>query len=607
MILERNVLLAAFALAAGTAAHAQQLQVIYCKAPASPKSVVPGALDLAGAPEATHFRALEDLYLSPDGTRWVLKGRTQQGSDEETILIMGSGNSGTMFAQEGQPIPTGAAGELFDFFSSAGASFNSFNHFAYAARARGGVSSVFQKVLLWDGSTTAIVAKMGDPYTGLVDIPANPSGDEIAGNSIGNVTVLDDGRIGVQDSTIGNISTTRRPAIFYDMVAFQQSNVSTVVDLAGTGTETWATIDSGGFRTTPDGQHWIAEGDVVGLSTANDVVVVDGRVVLQESIAVAGGTLLLGAISQSNLAANGDWFARGRDSSSTSASAPDWAVRSGALVAATGDALGGGESCGDTFWAFTGNAQGDWVLGCNTDSADPAADEVIVWNGVVVAREGDPVDLDGNGQFDDGAFLGRGNNTLSAFQADDLRLADDNTLYFLASLNDGAGNDLNVSPAFGTPDALIRIDLDPCTPVVYCTPGTTTNGCVPSISGTGTPSGTAGSGFTIAVAGVEGQKSGLIFYGINGPNSIAWSGTSTSFLCVKTPTQRTPAQASGGTAGACDGALAIDWNAYVATNPGALGTPFAGGETVWSQAWFRDPPASKTTNLSAGLRFQICP
>jgi hypothetical protein len=73
------------------------------------------------------------------------------------------------------------------------------------------------------------------------------------------------------------------------------------------------------------------------------------------------------------------------------------------------------------------------------------------------------------------------------------------------------------------------------------------------------------------------------------------------------PTQRTAAQLSGGTAGACDGALSIDWNAYLAANPGALGAPFVGGETVWSQAWFRDPPASKTTNLSDGLRFTVCP
>jgi hypothetical protein len=249
------------------------------------------------------------------------------------------------------------------------------------------------------------------------------------------------------------------------------------------------------------------------------------------------------------------------------------------------------------------------VLCANTDSATAGANEVVVWNGIVVAREGDPVDVDGNGLFDDGAFLGRGNPALAAFQANDFVLTDANELYFIASLNDGTGVDLGSIPSFGTPDALLKLVLvPPCgSTTTYCTAGTSTNGCVPSIVGSGTPSATAGSGFTISVGGAEGQKQGLLFYGVSGSQANPWSGTSTSFLCVKSPTQRTPAQNSGGTAGACDGVLALDWNLYIANNPTALGQPFAGGETVWAQGWYRDPPAPKTTNLSNGLEFNVCP
>jgi hypothetical protein len=248
------------------------------------------------------------------------------------------------------------------------------------------------------------------------------------------------------------------------------------------------------------------------------------------------------------------------------------------------------------------------VLCANTDNISPGANEVVVWNGTVVAREGDPVDVDGNGLFDDGAFFGRGNNTLPAFQANDFMLTDSNELYFIGSLNDGAGNDLGSNPAFGTPDVFVRLVLATCgSSTAYCTAGTSTNGCVPSISGVGTPSASAGSGFTISIAAVEGQKTGLIFYGVTGALGNPWSPTSTSFLCVKSPTQRTAAQSSGGTAGACDGSLSLDWNAFLAAHPAALGQPFAGGESVWSQGWYRDPPASKTTNLSDGLEFQVCP
>ena len=153
---------------------------------------------------------------------------------------------------------------------------------------------------------------------------------------------------------------------------------------------------------------------------------------------------------------------------------------------------------------------------------------------------------------------------------------------------------------------VLGLSFSGCTGVAsYCTAGTTSSGCTALCSGAGTPSASTGSGFTIAVSSVEGQRSGLIFYGLSGPNAVAWS--STSVLCVKPPVQRTTIQVSGGTVGACDGSFALDWNAYIASNPAALGNPYAGGEIVWAQGWFRDPPSTKTTELSDGLTFCVSP
>jgi len=602
-----NIALAALALA--RAATAQTLEVVYCEIPTSPKSVVPGALNLAGSPVVTNFRSIETLILSPDASTWVLSGRTQQGSSEEIILLEGGGVSGTMFLQEGQPVPAGAPGELVEFLGSGLGRFNSANQFAMSLRARGGVASVFQKVMFWNGASWSIPTQMGDLYTGLVDIIANPSGDETVGNSIGSIHLLDDGRIGAQDSTIGNISTTKRPAIFYDRAMFHQTNQTSVTNFAGSGTVLWDTLDSNSFYSSPDGLHWIAAGERVDGGSGTDVLVYDGRVVVEVGQLVPGSTLTCGSIFDQQIATSGDWFARGRDNSSTGSGAPDWAVRNGVLIAKTGDPISGSEDLGDTFYGFSGNSVGDWVLMANTDSANAAADEVLLWNGTVIAREGDPVDVDGNGMFDDGAFLGRGNPALVCFQANDLALSDTNVLYFIASLNDGFGSDLGSLPAFGTPDALFRVVLAPqCgSAIAYCTAGTTTNGCVPAISGSGTPSATASSGFTVSVANVEGQRAGLLFYGVSGPLAAAWGSGGSSFLCVKTPNQRMGAQGSGGTAGACDGAFSEDWNAYRFNHPGALGSPFSSGDLVWAQAWFRDPAAVKTTNLTNGLEFVVCP
>jgi Tol biopolymer transport system component len=94
----------------------------------------------------------------------------------------------------------------------------------------------------------------------------------------------------------------------------------------------------------------------------------------------------------------------------------------------------------------------------------------------------------------------------------------------------------------------------------YCTAGTSTHGCRPSISAGGLPRASASSGFTITVSGVEGQKAGMIFYGISGAQSVPFGATS-STMCVRPPHQRTDVQFSGGTLGMCDGTLVLDWNA----------------------------------------------
>jgi hypothetical protein len=141
----------------------------------------------------------------------------------------------------------------------------------------------------------------------------------------------------------------------------------------------------------------------------------------------------------------------------------------------------------------------------------------------------------------------------------------------------------------------------------YCTAGTTTNGCVPTMSASGTPRVTTTSGFSLSTTNVEGQKSALIFYGISGSKASVWATGSSSFLCVKSPTQRLPAQNSGGTANLCNGSITVDWLNYLSTRPNALGQPFAPGQEVYVQAWLRDPPAPATTNLSNALQFTTRP
>ncbi|MFZ2875333.1 MAG: hypothetical protein WAZ94_12745 [Phycisphaerales bacterium] len=458
------------------AVHAQSIpQVIYSKVGGHPTATIPGALDASGAPVTAEFRAMEDLIGSTDGTQWLLKGRTQLGSDLETMLMLGSGTTGSVLIQEGQPA---LGGGWYDFIGSGVGRFNTEGDFAFSARVRTGATGSTSAA---DGhrvhkSTSGVLSlafKQLDPYTGLSD--TNPSGDETVGNSVGSIHLLDEGTIGCQDSTINNIHTSRRPAIFYNRAMFHQTGVTTIVAMGGLGNRPWSTIDANEFFTTPDAAHWIAEGQVT-LPTSGTVrvLVLDGNAVLQANELVPGSSLVLGDIFQSAISAGGHWISRGRDNSGTTSPAPDWLVLDGTRVAETGMPLitGSSETLGDTFSTLAVDNAGNYAYVANVAAGNPASDTALIYNGThILAREGDPVDLNGNGLPDDNAFIGRGNNTLAAFVANNsLFLSADGHAYFLANLRDGDGNDLNTtsSPAFGTPNALIRValptDQPPCDP-----------------------------------------------------------------------------------------------------------------------------------------------
>ncbi len=139
----------------------------------------------------------------------------------------------------------------------------------------------------------------------------------------------------------------------------------------------------------------------------------------------------------------------------------------------------------------------------------------------------------------------------------------------------------------------------------YCTAGTSIIGCLPAISGIGTPSSVASSGFEIRVEDVPGGRYGIVFYG-SAPTAQIWSPGSSSYFCVFYPLSRMTVLDSGGTPGACDGVFSIDWNSWRSANPNAHGFPFLPGDVFYAQAWYRDPGAAAQTNLSDGLRFTLC-
>jgi len=152
---------------------------------------------------------------------------------------------------------------------------------------------------------------------------------------------------------------------------------------------------------------------------------------------------------------------------------------------------------------------------------------------------------------------------------------------------------------------------DCCTAAVaYCTAKVNSLGCTPFIGASGAASSTATGGFVITGQQVRNNKSGVLFYGVNGQaNSPFHGGT----MCVATPRFRTVTVNSGGTAqpnNDCSGVYSIDMNAFASGTLGGAPQPALQipGTVVDCQWWGRDPgfaPPSSTT-LSNALEYTVC-
>ena len=448
------------------AVAAFQIGAIYTKIPGHPTARVPGARDPSGTPTNTEFRQFNQLSVSRTG-KWAIRGFTQQISpDIKDVILTGNGATGSVLLQRGFPFPGAVGGELFEF-TGGGFGYNDNDDFVFRIRAQGGIAANAQKVLKSIGGVVSVAFQQGDAYSGLEGPPGVPQSGFV-GNSIGSTHLLNNGIIGTHDTTVtGMTSTLWRPVLAYNLRKFMQRNIDFVTGLGGVGIErigglTGLNIDQ--FFATPDfdpvsggrSGTWIARGQIDRPENQN-VVIVNREVVLRQGQAMPGDpSVVTDAFTNVAILSNGDWYVRG-----TQLGGGALAVRNGLVIAKTGDEIGnsGEHWIGTSFSAFTGNNNGDWVIAGQTDNPDPARQYVIAVNGVIVARQSNPITVDVP------AVIGRANPATNPWSPDNVYLTDDSVLYFLASIQDGQGNEYTGNPAFSTPLAFLRSALPRDNPI----------------------------------------------------------------------------------------------------------------------------------------------
>lgn len=136
-------------------------------------------------------------------------------------------------------------------------------------------------------------------------------------------------------------------------------------------------------------------------------------------------------------------------------------------------------------------------------------------------------------------------------------------------------------------------------PASYCSAKLNSQGCLPRIEWSGTPTASGYDDFVVRASNVLSGKAGIMIYGF-APASLPFQGGS---LCIQPPISRTLGQVSQSQGiGPCSGAYALHFDHEFMAAHGMLA-----GNSVHCQWWSRDPASSFGVGLSDALQFTPAP
>lgn len=416
--------------------------VIFSNIAASPTSDVPGLPGVKFNPgTSTQF---DRPFHSPGGAFWMFGASTNLPSTENEVIIVGGGLNGVgsgVKIREGTPTFFDASVNWGFIRTQMG--INDAGQFAFSADTSA-PSGTDEVVARFNGNDYELMAREG------TQAPGQGPGIGYGGTS-NAVHIVANGDTRFRT---GGLTGATSQYVLYSNSSISTGTIIGQTDItvpAGQLVAPDQSIDlftSDRFRSDADGSHYLYHADLNGPTTTDVIMVHNGTVVAQEGAVLPGSgfsaavALISGdAGSQQISPYNDHYMFRGNNADGSGSTSTDWVYGDGAVRAATDQPIfpGSTELYDDsifstTFFVNTINSNGDYIIGGVTNAPDVSANAVLVYNGLFVfLREGDPVDLDGNGLFDDNAYI-------SVFNNDDSFLTDDGYYYFNADLRDGQGN-----------------------------------------------------------------------------------------------------------------------------------------------------------------------
>jgi hypothetical protein len=398
---------------------------VFSNVPGYLTAAVPGlpGFEFEPGTASNHF---DRPFVHPNGN-WVLGAFTNDPSanNDEIILV-----NGLPVVKEGDAAPWDPANVMGPPDTRLG--INGVGEFAFSMNlAPTTVNDDY--VIRGSGSGFTVIAQEGSP---MASIPGATYDD-----TVDSVVILDNGVVGLQADGVdgGGVTTTTDELLELGALLIAQELVTIPGGQAGGASEFADNMDFEDFWASPNGASILWKGDLTGSTTTDQVVVLNNSVVLQEGVVIPGSGFTnpidSTGIVEVHVDGGGNWYARGNNDIDEI----DWVVRNSVVIASVGTPVTTGSSelwddtdFSDCFFAHTGDTLGNYVVAGVTDN-ESTRNGVVVLNGTqVLVREGDPIDLDNDGQFDDGVYF-------STFGNDDFILDDSGVLRFTATFRNGAG------------------------------------------------------------------------------------------------------------------------------------------------------------------------
>lgn len=549
-------------------------------ASASAQTITALTVEGDAIPGVGNVTSIQNVTVNANGD-WIVELDTDNANaDIDNALL----KNGVLYLQEGQALPA-PAGALLDSFDAVGlnsAGHSGWNFFLDGTAGTSDDSGVyFDDVLVIQESdiSSAAAFSAGTPYIGFFEAVLNDA------NQILIVASVDDPAIAsTVDRALVVAQVDAAGALLSETVFAKEGDmlpgmVDFVADF-GTGPHNFDFNDAGSVL-------FLVDGD--GATTSDGYVYLDNTLLAQEGTpSPVPGRNWLSLSSSQRVALNnaGDWLHTGQLDAPTTDD--QVIIKNGALFRQEGQSLPAIAPFNFTSFGTSapvdmddnGNVLwwGDW------DDPDTTKDTGLFLNDTLLVQEG--VTTIG------GVLVQSVAGVQDAFKIS----PDGRWVIFEADLAGG------LNGAF-------LIDLGPScpTPSTYCTAKPTSiPGCLPDFTTVGTPSASAGSGFTLQCGPVPGGQIGLFLYTTNGPAAVPVT-TAFGDLCIASGPglTRGPGIPGGGTNGTCTGSYAMDFNQYFATQ--TINPDLLPGSTVDGQMWYRDPPNVGNANFSGAIHFVMCP